>query len=511
MSFNRKLVSLFFILTIVCIFSCEDDQPTYVDFSIYKWSKIDENGGDWKPIILSSNEAISVPIPDENTVASELQSVKDAVNKITTDQENTANYWTNNPAIRWNEIARDLAAKYNLAPAANPDGTYSVPDAANPSTYPLFPFAHPPYASRAFAYLSVATFDALIATWHYKYKYNRPSIQSLDNTIKPFYGENGLPSYPSDGAVITATSQTILSAMFPLEKDFIAAKAKEHLESLSYTGTALASDISAGVSLGTEVAKKALARASTDRMKFAQVSKTVADSIKNEAIARFGWSFKNLDIPERKIGLVAKFGQVKTWVVSDLAAIRPPLPPKPGSAEYKVAADELVSISKKLTSEQRKIANQWADGTSTYTPPGHWNRIACDAIIEQKFNPLRTARTLAYMNMAIMDAGIACWEAKYFYHYPRPNQIIEGFKTILGTPNFPGYVSGHSTFSAAGAAVLSYIFPQSAASFNKQAKEASESRIYGGIHFRFDCAEGLILGQKIGLASVTVAMKDGAN
>jgi hypothetical protein len=59
------------------------------------------------------------------------------------------------------------------------------------------------------------------------------------------------------------------------------------------------------------------------------------------------------------------------------------------------------------------------------------------------------------MNMAIVDAGISCWDAKYYYHYPRPIQVIPGFKTILGTPNFPAYTSGHSTFSAAAAEVLS--------------------------------------------------------
>ncbi len=510
MSINKINVIVIFIFSIV-FYACEESQPNFVDYNNYAWSQTDVEGGTWQPIVLLSNEAIPLSQLDESTIAAELQSMKTAMSNRTADQTTIANYWTNNPVIRWNEIARELAAKYNLAPAANPDGTYSVPDAANPSTYPMFPFAHPPYASRAFAYLSVASFDALIATWHYKYKFNRPSIKKLDSSITPFYGDNGLPTYPSDGAVIAATSQTVLSALFPLEKEYIASKAKEHLESLTYTGSALKSDIDAGVALGTEVAKKTLARASIDRMKLAQVSKDVADSIKNEAVKRFGWSFQNLDIPEREIGLVPKFGVVKTWAVTDLAAIRPPQPPAPGSAEYKVAEDELISISKNLTNEQRRIANFWADGTSTYTPPGHWNRIACDQIIASTFNPLRTARTLAYMNMAIMDAGIACWDSKYYYHYPRPNQTIQGFKTILGTPNFPSYVSGHSTFSAAGAAVLAYIFPENASDFDKQAEEASVSRIYGGIHFRYDCTEGIKLGQRVAAASIAIALKDGAN
>lgn len=510
MTLRNKNIVLLFIASVFLTLSCEDQQPTFVEFDNYKWAKLDADGGDWKPVVMASNESVAIDAPDQSVVASELETVKKSLLSISQEQKDIANYWTNNPIIRWNEIACDLAAKYNLAPAPNADGTYPVPDAANPSTYPLFPFAHPPYSSRAFAYLSVANFDGMIAAWHYKYKFNRPSIKSLDSSIEPFYGDSGLPSYPSEGAVITATAQTVLSAMFPLEKDFIAKKADEHLASLTYTASALKSDIDAGTKLGTEVAKLALARASSDGMKKAQASKAVADSIKNAAIARFGWSYQSMEIPERKIGITAMFGQVKTWAVKDLVAIRPPLPPALNSAEFKKDVDELLAIAKNRSSEQRRIANFWADGTSTYTPPGHWNRIACTSIVGEQYNPLRSARTLAYMNMAIMDAGIACWDAKYYYHYPRPVQVIPGFKALLGTPNFPSYVSGHSTFSSAGAAVLSYIFPQAAATFDTYAKDASESRIYGGIHFRFDCEEGLKLGQRVAKETIELAAKDGA-
>ncbi len=167
-------------------------------------------------------------------------------------------------------------------------------------------------------------------------------------------------------------------------------------------------------------------------------------------------------------------------------------------------------ISDDLTTDQRKIANWWADGLGTYTPPGHWNRFACDQIFSAKLSPVRSARVLAYMNMAIQDAGIACWDAKYFYHYPRPVETMPGFKTILGTPNFPSYVSGHSTFSSAAADVLSHFFPSQAATFNAYANEATESRIFAGIHYRFDCEAGLILGKKVAEATLAIAKVDGA-
>src|SRR5690606_14334313 len=147
----------------------------------------------------------------------------------------------------------------------------------------------------------------------------------------------------------------------------------------------------------------------------------------------------------------------------------------------------------------------------TYTPPGHWNEFANKFIVKYKLNPLRSARTLAYINMAMMDGGISCWDAKYYYHYPRPIQTIEGFKTIAGTPNFPSYTSGHSVFSAAGAEVLAYIFPQEAALVRGWAEEAAISRVYGGIHWTFDAYIGTEQGIDVAQYTVDVARLDGAD
>jgi len=253
-----------------------------------------------------------------------------------------------------------------------------------------------------------------------------------------------------------------------------------------------------------------LARAAGDGMKNAQTSKPKSDSIKAAAFARFGWQWDNMESPVRPVGLTPLFGKVKMWNVPTVEEVRPGIPPAPGSAEFEKDAKELRDIAKNLTEKQRKIANWWSDGLSTYTPPGHWNRLAKEFMIKYKMNPLRSARTFAYMNMAIMDAGISCWDAKYYYHYPRPIQTIPGFKTILGTPNFPSYTSGHSTFSAAAAEVLSYIFPNEATYCRDYAREAAESRVYGGIHYRFDSEAGLEQGKKVAKFTVDKAKTDGA-
>jgi hypothetical protein len=199
------------------------------------------------------------------------------------------------------------------------------------------------------------------------------------------------------------------------------------------------------------------------------------------------------------------------WNVTNILDVRPVPPPAPGSVEFERDAEELKGFAKSVTDKQRKIANWWSDGLGTYTPPGHWNRRTKEYIIKYEMNPLRTARTFAYLNMAIMDAGIACWDAKYYYHFPRPIQTINGFKTIIGTPNFPSYTSGHSAFSGAAAEVVAYIFPAEAQVARDWALEAAESRIYAGIHYRFDSEVGIEQGIKVAQYTLARAKADGAD
>lgn len=502
-----------FMVAAAFIYSCKKDQPTELSFSAYEYASLDENGGTWKPVLLTSPDQIALPAPDDASSATylaEVADVKAASAKLTSEQAAAVEYWSNNGLIRWNEIARELAAKYNLPPAPNPDGTYTLPDAANPGNYPYFPFAHPPYTCRMLAYWSAAQFDAMIATWNYKYQFNRPAPYKADASVSTHFPKTDLPGYPSDGAAVAAVSKAILSAMFPLEKDFIAEKAAEHQQSLIWAGVNVQSDIVAGDSLGRGVAAVFLSRAKTDGMKNAQTPKPISDSLRTAAREKFGWQWDNLEGPVRPVGITPFFGQVKPWFIPSVEAVRPGPPPAPGSAEFEKDVEELKKISENLSTEQRKIANFWSDGAGTYTPPGHWNRFASDAIVENKFNPLRTARTFAYMNMAVMDAGISCWDAKYYYHYPRPIQAIPGFKTILGTPNFPSYTSGHSTFSAAAAKVLGHFFPSKQSQFDTWASEAAESRIYGGIHYRFDAEVGNTQGKACGEYALTAAQADGA-
>lgn len=495
-------------------YSCMKDLPTELAFESYTFSSIDETGGNWKPVLVENGAAIEISAPapvSSDSYQGELAELKEILSQASEADKQAVHRWTNNPVVRWNEIALELIAKYNLIPGPNEDGTYTLPNPANPAGPPAFPFAHPPYASRALAYLSVAQFDGLITAWHYKFTFDREAPYLVDESIPHEFVPNPLPSYPADGAVVASASVAVLKAMFPLEAEYLENLEQDHLHALMLSGEHVKSDLDAGIVIGQEIAAMALQRASSDGMKNAQAPKSVSDSLANAAFERFGWKWENLEVPRRPVGLTPLFGQVTMWNVPNVEATRPPVPPAPDSPEYLEDVKLLREYEANRTVERRRIANFWQDGLGTYTPPGHWNEFANRFIVKYKLNTLRSARTLAYMNMAIMDAGISCWDAKYYYHYPRPIQLIEGFETIAGTPNFPSYTSGHSAFSAAGAEVLAYIFPQEANQVREWAKEAAISRVYGGIHWTFDALVGTNQGINVAQYSIDKAKTDGAD
>ncbi len=511
---NKLVISFTFICGMAAFVSCEKDLPTYLEYKDYSYSSADENGGTWQPILIDDGAAIPIEAPEDISsqgYQAEILALKASMVEIDASQKRALDYWGNNAVVRWNEIALELIAKYNLIPGPNDDGTYTLPNPSNPNGPPSFPFAHPPYACRALAYLSVAQFDGLITAWHYKYLYNRAAPYQQDGSITYEYEPNDIPSYPSDGAVLARVSKKVLSAMFPLEKDYLQKMEDEHLESLLLSGGNVPSDIATGTTIGDEISEIALARAANDGMKNAQAPKAVSDSIKAAAFARFGWQWENLEIPTRPVGLTPLFGKVRMWNVANVEDVRPGPPPALDSEAYFRDVAILKDHAENMTEEKRRIANFWQDGLGTYTPPGHWNRFANEFIVESKMNPLRSARTMAYMNMAIMDSGISCWDAKYYYHYPRPIQTIDGFKTIAGTPNFPSYTSGHSVFSAAASEVLAYIFPEKAILVRGWAEEAAISRVYGGIHWTFDATVGTDQGREVAKFTVDVAKLDGAD
>ncbi|SHG67444.1 vanadium-dependent haloperoxidase [Massilia sp. CF038] len=192
----------------------------------------------------------------------------------------------------------------------------------------------------------------------------------------------------------------------------------------------------------------------------------------------------------------------QTWVLRTPGQFRP-TPPAFGSARFLADLHEVVALQKNLTAEQLTIAKFWVDGSGSVTPPGHWNQIALDLAQEHHLGEEDTVRLFAMLNMALADTFIAVWDVKYHYWTARP---ITTAKTVLGinlktailTPPFPSYVSGHAAFSGASARILASFFPEQAARLDALAAQAATSRLYGGIHYRHDNEDGLLLGRAIG-------------
>jgi hypothetical protein len=512
--FDSKYIKFLFAALIFMTNNACDKTIDEAELDAYTPVNFDENGGTWKPIIAVSGTDITVAAPSATTSAeykTELATLKTAAAGVTSEQTAAVKYWSAGAVIRWNEIARDLAAQYNIPPNYNADGTYPVPNSADPLAYPRFPFCNPPYAARAFALLSVAQYDALVATYKYKKQYNRAAPYTIDATINPTVPKSTLPSYPSEDAVIAAASRQLLRFLFPGDSVLLKAKAIEHQNSRLWAGANVQSDIDAGELLGQAVAAKIIAYAKADKMSLAN-AQVDFPKLRDDATKRgITDQWTSREFPVRP-PMLPFYGNVKTWNFDSATkvAIRPAAPPATGSAEFKTALSELQDLSKNRTREQFKIASYWADGAGTYTPPGHWNRTATELIYKNKYSEIRAARTLALMNTAVQDAGIVCWDVKYYYLTPRPIQADASLNTSTGVPNFPSFTSGHSTFSAAAATVLGYVFPSEITSLDDLAKQASESRIYGGIHFRYDCEIGLVHGKKVGNYAITRGKADGS-
>jgi len=223
--------------------------------------------------------------------------------------------------------------------------------------------------------------------------------------------------------------------------------------------------------------------------------------------------------------LLPQWGFVVPFAMSNSPQFRPPGPPSLDSeqyaADYKEVKELGALVGSTRTEEQTEIALFWADGAGTETPPGHWNSIA-RIIADARGNTLEeNARLFALLNIAMADAAICAWDAKYTFDFWRPVTAIAfaepelNWMSFIVTPPFPDYVSGHSTFSGAAATVLPLFYGTEDLPFTTgsdflpgvyrsfptcldAAEEAAVSRLYGGIHFRSANEDGLQAGISIG-------------
>jgi len=475
----------------------------------------DPGAGSWRMLVLNGPQDVTVAPPAAVTspaYLAEVEAIKAAQASLTDAQRARIDYWSGGAVLRWNQILRELVARYSLPPAPRPNGTYPAPDADNPFADPAFPFSNPPYAARAYSYVSVAQFEALKVAWHYKFQYNRPSPSTVDRGVQALMPTSGVPAYPSEDAVLSGVSTELMRLLFPAAVEEITQRAAEQREAALLSGRATASDIAAGLALGRAVATAFAARAAGDGMRNAVGTRAQWDAFAANATAKGEIPWTSLDSPARP-PMLPFFGQVRGWAITpaDIMAERPAPPPSTSSAQMKSELAEVKSYSENATREQIAIAHRWSDGAGTYTPPGHWNDIAAEHVRDARWSEVRAARAFALVNMSLQDAAVGCWETKFFYFNPRPTNLDASARTHIGIPNFPAYTSGHSTFSSAAAEVLSYLFPSRRAEFEAAAEEAGLSRLYAGIHYRSDIEAGRDHGKRLAGYTVRFARSDGAD
>jgi hypothetical protein len=352
----------------------------------------------------------------------------------------------------------------------------------------------PPVASRSLAILHVSIYDA---------------VNGIARTHEPYLVQSEVPASASRRAAASAAAHEALVNLFPA-----AAASFNALHAAILATIPDGPQKAAGIVWGEFVAGQILAARANDG----------SDAI----VLPPGGSGPGVWIPTPpafRPYLLPQWGFVTPFAMNSSSQFRPPGPPPLDSQQYADDYDEVKSLGAAVgstrTVEQTEIALFWADGVGTETPPGHWNSIA-QIIADERGNTLeQDARLFALLNIAMADAAICAWDAKYQFHFWRPVTAIAfvepelNWMSFIVTPPFPDYVSGHSTFSGAAATVLPLFYgtedlpfttgsdslPGVFRSFSTcldAAEEAADSRLYGGIHFRSANEDGLQAGISVG-------------
>ncbi len=422
----------------------------------------------------------------------------------------------------------------------------------------------PPVAARISAYSALALYEGYAAD-------SRSSLRSLAGQL------NGLPMLPVapagnplDGAIVAAEAEHVV--MDSLFRDGMAGT-RRTIDSLAAAQVAAreavgvhASDRTRALAHGRALGHAILGWAATDSF-FATRGRPWAPSGKRDEwtntanVAQFvpqtmsGQSdlvqFANPNVQEDVERATAKgtftnrpkpagattlpsfnpmkptepyWGQLRPFVLANDDACAPP--PMPTYSEQ--VASEFYQIGKQfydtvraLTPDQKQIALFWADNpVATGTPGFHWISVVNLMVSRRTLSADDAVALYALTSIAIHDAFIGCWREKYRSNVVRPVAYVQRvfdpkFQTVIPTPPFPEYPSGHSVQSGAAVEVLIALLgdtipyidstqvdigqpPRRFASFSAARTEVAVSRVYAGVHYFPAVVDGLVQGRCIG-------------
>ena len=410
----------------------------------------------------------------QDKLTGEYLAVLPGVNSSSINRSNFTTHRSGNPVTEWNTTLLDAVRTASSAP---------------------------PLASRNMAMVHAAIYD---------------SVNSISKKYSPYLVSIDAPAGVSAEAATAAAAHRTLVNLYPAQAGKFDAALQSSLAKIP-DGKAKQD----GIALGQQVADQIISLRNTDG-----ITKVVEYTPKTDPGS---WVPTP---PALAAALAPQWPQVTPFAMTSGFQFRPPGPPALEGAKYAEEVNYVKEIGKidslTRTPDQTAIAKFWANGAGTFTPPGHWNQIAQDVSALGGKSLEDSARLFALLNIALADAAISCWDAKYEYNLWRPVTAIRQADTdnnpnttadplwtpLVTTPPFPEYMSGHSTFSGAADAVMSSVFGsdfgfgdkgdqsvnslRTYQSFSEAANESGMSRLYGGIHFMSANVDGLSAGRNVG-------------
>src|SRR6266550_2235442 len=379
----------------------------------------------------------------------------------------------------------------------------------------------PPQASRAYAYASVAAYEALRPDYASKYRSFAGQLNGLTPPPSPATdSQYYLPLSSVHAFMTVGKALTFSSARMDSLRNAIDEK---------YHGMGMSDAVyNRSLAYGDTVAKHILAWAKKDN--FLQTRGMPKYTV-TSAVGRW------VPTPPAYMDAVEpNWGRIRPFVLDSAGQFKPAPPHAFDTARtslYYRELKEVHDVRQTLTDDQRALTAFWdcnpyvmnvrghaMFATKKVTPGGHWMAIAGIASEKAKADMMQSAEAYARTAIALADGFISSWDEKYRSNMIRPETVInkymdEAWEPLLQTPPFPEYTSGHSVISTAASVVLTdefgpdFAFSDSAEmeyglpvrafpSFQAAAAEAAISRLYGGIHYRQAIEEGAREGRRVG-------------
>jgi hypothetical protein len=378
----------------------------------------------------------------------------------------------------------------------------------------------PPVAARAFGYAGLTLYETVVPGMPQNQSLqnqiqNMPKIAAPDPSIEHNWAiaSNAAMAYIAKNLYANMPNTLYVDVLKLEDTYYLSLRAKYNMSQATFDRSK---------QWGKEVARNICEMAKTDGG-----HEGYAKNFPSSYTAPIATGFWLPTFPKFQAAMQPFWGKNRTFITNINALVEPAKPitysEDTASTFYKEAYLVFKTV-KNIKPEEKVIAQFWSDDPGQPgTPPGHSISITTQIIKKEGYNLAKSAEVYAKVGMGVSDAFVSCWNWKYKYNYIRPisfirSKIDPAFTTILDTPPFPEYPSGHSVQSGATAKILTEIFggnytfsdsthiartdikstPRTFKSFYDFAAEAAISRLYGGIHYREGIEKGIEQGTKIG-------------